>query len=764
MEIDTTKYGKIVPPTGPKNAKIVIIGEAPGATEVELGRPFCGKSGDILDKLCEASGIKRDETYITNVCKVRPPNNEFKWFRKKEQKKFLQESIEELQREVREVSPNVIICVGAEAQAAITGDRRISARRGFVDLGLLGIKTISTYHPAAILRDINLYPIALFDFKRAMRESKEREWKKEEIEIILGTDFQKTMDCLDLLLKEPIVSFDIENVSEGIDSIGLGWNPKKPKAISIPFLTPTGSFWSLEQEQKIWSKIKELLESTSVKKVAQNAFYDMWHLQTQLGIHVKNVSHDTMLAAGLINSEFPKNLWFLASMYTTHPFWEDEGGDKLNEERWRYNATDAAITLEIADKQSRELDEYGYRGFYDKLTMPLLPYLVRTSVKGVRFDTERRDQLLKETTRTIRESVKQLLEITGEGFNYRSYPQLCKYFIEGKGIQPVVDHETKRPSFADEAMETLSRKYPELKEFGLINGIRKLENKVKVLETPVGADGRIRCSYNISGTETGRLSSSEAPDRTGTNLQNIMPELRKLFLADLGCYIVKADLKQAENIMVAYMSGDPFMIQAIEEGGDLHAKIASMIFKKPVDQITKKERQLGKKIGHASNYGMRPKRLQEVAWEEEQIVITRTEAKALMEQYFNAFPRIKVWHTSIQGELSRGRVLSNPFGRTRKFLGYWGDDLFREAYAFLPQGAIADRVAESIIQLYEQVDIRLQVHDEIVFNVPEGSLQTTCQLIKQTMEAPFMINNRKVSIPVEIKYGRNWGETQELKL
>lgn len=758
-----TKYGTVVQPLGPKDAKIFICGEAPGETEIRDGKPFVGKSGQVLDKLLQASGIERRACYITNVVKTRPPKNEFKWFRTKDNRKYLEASIERLQEEIKEINPNIIFCLGAEAQAAVIGDRRISARRGFIEVyKATGSKVISTFHPSAVLRDINLYPIALFDTRRVAEESKEKTWRVKEKKIELGLEFKNTLATLEGLRKEKLIAFDIETTAEGIDAIAFGWS--SDRAISIPFLTKNGSYWNSEQELSLWKMIKELLESSTVQKAAQNAFYDMWHLQTQMGIHVKNVSHDTMLAAGLINSEFPKNLWFLASLYTNQPFWEDDSDEGLDEKRWEYNGKDAAITYEIAEKQAGELDGIGHRRFYNELTMPLLPCLVGASVKGVRFDTQARDKLLKDTNREIREKIEQLHSITGKEFNHRSYPQLCEYFAVKRGCKLIISHETKRPTFADEAMETLSRQYPDLKEFQLINEIRKAENRVTTLETPIGKDGRIRCSYNIAGTETGRLSSSEAPDRTGTNLQNITADLRRLFLPDVDCYIVKADLKQAENIMVAYMTGDPFMIKAIEDGGDLHAKIAGMIFKKPISDVTKKERQLGKKIGHASNYGMRPKRLQEVCWEEEQIVLSSKEAKGLMEAYFEAFPKIRVWHKDIQGQLSRARALSNPFGRTRHFMGYWGDDLFREAYAFLPQGAIADWVAKCIIQLDQRTDIRLQVHDEIVFNVPKGELERTCKLIKQVMETPFRLLGRSVSIPVEIKWGENWGETREFKM
>jgi DNA polymerase-1 len=198
------------------------------------------------------------------------------------------------------------------------------------------------------------------------------------------------------------------------------------------------------------------------------------------------------------------------------------------------------------------------------------------------------------------------------------------------------------------------------------------------------------------------------------------------------------------------------MIKIIEEGGDIHTKIARMVFGH--DDITKQERQLGKKIGHASNYGMGPFRLAEIVWEEEGITISKKEAEKLQGDYFAAFPRIKLWHKAVQSTLSRTRKLTNPLGRTRAFLGYWGESLFKEGYAFLPQSTIADRVNLALIELSKAgLDVRLQTHDEILVNTKKENLDKEVAMVVQSMTAPFTINEHKVSIPVEVSYGESWG-------
>lgn len=762
-------YGPRVPPQEPQGyargskVPLVIIGEAPGENEVRELRPFVGKSGELLERLLRDSGIRREDCYITNVVKYRPPKNEFKFFRKKENRSLLESSLDEVAQEVRQLDPNVVICLGNEAVAAALGDRRISARRGFVEWSnKFSCKVVATYHPAAVLRGINLYPVSLFDIRKAVREMGRKELLRETKRSV---GFVKTWpEWISLLTRLRAcgrVSFDIENVAEGIDSISFGFKDGDVYVgMAIPIMTDKGSYWSELEEREIWQGVQEILTAPHIGKVAQNAFYDMWHLRNDFGIEVAPVVHDTMIAASMINPEFDKDLWMLASMYTDVGFWEDSGSG-LNEERWWYNAQDSCVTYEIAEKQGREIDEYGIRGFFHRVPMSVLPCMVRASIKGVRFDIEGRDKQLKQASGQRSEKIKELARIAGNDFNYASPAQLIEYFT-GKGIKPVIDRKTKRPTFDADALKELGLKYPDLRELGLIKEIRDLDGVIKVIGTKLGKDGRIRCSYNVAGTETGRFSSSSAPDRTGTNLQNITKDLRKLFLPDPGCVIVKADLKQAENMMVAYMAEDPLMIDAFETGKDIHKLVAGMIFKK--EEISKDERQLGKKGGHAANYMMRPKRLKEIAFEECGLVLKLTDAKGIMEAYFKAFPMIKTWHRKIIAELGKSRTLTNPFGRTRTFLGHWGDDLFREAVAFLPQGTIADWVSQCIVAMDPILDVRMQVHDEVVFNVMEGDVDRSCRLIKETMERPFKINGRNVVIPVEIAYGPNWGECVEWKI
>ena len=744
------------------NARFIIIGEMPSEHDVKAASVFSGRGGQLLDNLLSDSGISRDSCYYTNVVSHCSPTGEFKYFRQKDNLKYLQESINNLHKTIAGSKAEGILCLGSEAASAILGDRRVSARRGFISV-VDGRKVIVTYNPGAVLKSINMYPVVLFDFKKIARHVKDSP-HIERRHAIIRPSFQQARDYLTRLGGGKGFTFDIENTDEGIDCISFADNHLE--AMSIPFVYQTGegektwinNYFTEEEENIIWADITRILEDDRIPKCAQNAFYDMWQLRMQMGIEVKGLVHDTMVAAALINSEFPKDLWFLATLYTDAPFWEDKD-DKLDAARWEYNALDSMITYEIWRKQENEIRDLNATDFFRTLPMSLLPHLVRSSYVGVRFDHAKRDTLLKETTAKLRERVERFKEIAGD-INYNSYPQLKKYFIEEKKIDPIINKETGTPTFDADALGKIYKKY-KLEEAKELITIREYETKIQFLEVKTSKDKRLRCSYNVAGTETGRLSSSEAPDRTGNNLQNWEASNRVLILPEEGCVWLKCDLSQAENRVVAYLSQDPFMIAAMESGGDIHSQIAQMIFNKKV--VSKEERQLGKKIGHASNYGMGPKRLKDICLEEMGMDITLAQAKKYQSDYFLAFPKIRMWHEQIKGTLSHYHKLTNPFGRTRRFLGYWGPDLWKEAFAFLPQSTVADCCNLAFIDLCKQgLDARLQTHDEILFNVPESEMLASAARIRYTMQRPFKIGHHNISIPVEIQWGYNWYETKEL--
>lgn len=359
--------------------------------------------------------------------------------------------------------------------------------------------------------------------------------------------------------------------------------------------------------------------------------------------------------------------------------------------------------------------------------------------------------------------------------NWKSNKQLQELIYSKMGIEPIKSRKTGRPTLDENALRKLCVKYPKFEIFKLLEEYRKLNKFYSTyLSIKIDEDKRIRTSYGF--TETGRLTSSETPFNTGGNLQNLPKqegrgkEFRELLTADEGYKLVEVDLNQAEARVVAYESGDENYMSIFETGGDVHAKNAINIF----GETDEKLRQLGKKVSHATNYGVGPRTMCEAIIKElgMEYAITERDAKKFQKAYFEAYPRVKTWHTWIKDKLKQDRTLKNYFGRQRYFLAPWGDSLFREAYAFLPQSTVADLLNTGIL-IWEALptapDILLQCHDSVLiqFNNKDDSFikdigEYKIRDIKNIFEFPIVINGREIIIPISIKIGDSWGNLKEV--
>lgn len=780
---------RVVPGEGDVRAKLMIIGEAPGEQEEREGRPFVGPSGNVLTQLLADNGITREECWIDNVMQIRPPGNDFGTFfkdkRRLEATPELEAGVQRLHKTIDEVNPEVILCMGAMALRFTCGLIGIELHRGFPErCGNRNV--IGTYHPANILRKWSAYPTARMDVGRAkeLRDKHGRQIPTPAHTLTYQPSFGQCMTYLDSILssKAP-VAFDIETAMRMIDCIGFSNSDNH--ALTIPFVQDggNGSYWSEMQEVMLWEKIREVLESRDVPKIGQNIHYEMFYLKQTRNIEVNNIYLDTMIGFNLLAPSQPKSLDYLATVYTWLPFW-GEAPKHLGPERWRYNCMDCLVTKAISEPIITDLKENRHWDFYQKLPHRLIHPLHKMSVRGVRADRDFRNRLrstYRKRTERLRRAInkvippadieaaqapiKSLKKAERGIFNPGSDTQLRNLLYDVWKLPKVWEKGTKSPKADEAALRKLidKDKGKHWKFFAYQLQFNKLDILYNgPLSAELGEDGRIRCSYNIAGTKTGRLSSSAAPDGTGTNLQNQPPAMKAMFLADEGHVMVQADLKQAENRVVAYLAQEPRMIQAFEDGVDIHRRVAAMVFRKAEADISKQERQLGKKIGHASNYGMGVDRLRDICWEEMRIKLTREEARRLLNQYFDSFPRIRMWQLEIQEQLGKNRTLINPLGRRRYFYERWGEDLFKEAYAHLPQSTIVDVMNLGILQLDAAgYDLLLQVHDATNLNQAiQESYDEAFRALAKCLEVKFTINRREIVIPIEISYGPDWANME----
>jgi uracil-DNA glycosylase family 4 len=362
---------KYVPGEGNPNAKILLLGEAPGEDEDATGRPFVGKAGQLLDTLLQGAGIDRSNVWTTNVYHWRPPSNDIERWKEIEQFVGPKEKQHEITwREITEVDPNVIVALGGVAMEFVTGHKGITKWRGSVLPALdKNHKVVSTFHPSHLLRTYGeVYEyyqryVVQLDLQKAVRQSLYKEYKPPSRVLQIARSSLDVYNYFRQYSTMPYSSIDIEVFKSNPICIGIAQS--KHHAISIPLVQK----WNNIQIStiphsdlaNIWKMVAQHLASPRYKKIGQNFKFDQERLEG-LGFKVENFYADTMLLSHTIQPEFPKSLAFLCSIYTDEPYYKDEG-KQFNPKRDRidqllqYNAKDAAVTLEVFEGQLKDLEE-----------------------------------------------------------------------------------------------------------------------------------------------------------------------------------------------------------------------------------------------------------------------------------------------------------------------------------------------------------------------------------------------------------------------
>jgi DNA polymerase-1 len=358
--------------------------------------------------------------------------------------------------------------------------------------------------------------------------------------------------------------------------------------------------------------------------------------------------------------------------------------------------------------------------------------------------------------------------------NPNSPKQLKEFFYSRMRLPEVWQSQRgeRKLSLNREALEKLDLYLHARPIIALILEARDLTKRLSVLETEVSRDGRMRTSYNIGGTNTGRWSSSSDVTGTGTNLQNITPELRRMFVADPGYKLCGIDLEQAESREVGWLCGTLFgdwrYLDACE-GGDLHTTTARLIWPglgwtggKADRDIAERNfyrefsyRDMSKKGAHGSNYLGTPWTMAR------HLKVPVALMESFHEKYFTAFPAIARWHRWVAEQIQRHGVLTTPFGRRRQFFGRPDDDAtLRKAIAFGPQSSTGDRLNLGLWRIWKhvpEVELLAQVHDALYVQYREGTDEV--ELIPRLLhlvEVELSCEQRSFVIPGEAKIGWNW--------
>lgn len=802
---------KKVPSTSSHLCNYFLVGEAPGETEVLLGAPFVGSSGQELDRMLGETGWLRSEAFITNVCKYRPEDNDiegmFTAFNPTKKLftpgPLLSEGIAELWQDLDRLRPRIVLAFGNTALWALTGHWGITDWRGSVLESRplpdgTTFKVIPTYHPAAILRKWEWRAIALHDLRRAKAEFAFPEVRPPAWDFTVRPSLQTTLLRLkDLSLRAeqgPLpLAIDLETRRGHLACCAIAWSSRE--AISIPFLAverPEG-YWSLDDECAVYWELYLLLTHPNVQCIFQNGAYDCQYFAKEFG-YIPNFVDDTMVAHHLCFRELPKALHFIASMYCAwYAFWKDDGKEwdprKTPEDQlWIYNCTDAVYTFEAMQVLRNVLVSCKQTEQYKFKMQHLQRAVLRMMLRGVRIDLNARAHMAQALTEAGVNLQNDIDYINGRPLNIRSSLQMKDLFYTQLGMPVIKNKISRQPTMDKNALAEIKKREPLLG--ALIDRITLLRSVGVFFSTfikaPLDSDGRMRCSYGISATVTDRFNSSANAFGSGTNLQNIpkgnekdedgnyeidgelidatsfeLPAIRKIFVPDSGYEIFDVDLAGADAQVVAWDADDPILKQMFREGKKIHAENAKDLFGKNAGPDGKREPyySLTKRGVHATNYVCKPPTLAK------HLNMSVHEASKFQKRWFDIHPWILAWHRRIEGELQSRRAISNIFGYHRHFFGRI-EELLPEAVAWIPQSTVAIVCNMALCQVDEnlpEVQLLLQVHDSLVGQYPIPLRDAVLPRLRQHLSVRVPYSDPLV-IPWGLKVStQSWGHVKELK-
>ncbi|NLO89512.1 MAG: DNA polymerase I [Clostridia bacterium] len=514
-------------------------------------------------------------------------------------------------------------------------------------------------------------------------------------------------------------------------------------------------------------KVLKTLQPLFVNRDLEITLYDSKKTIAVLmvkGIEINLVPDDIMIAAYLLNpSASGYDLQTLALEYLDITVVEP-GNPGLKAAYY------AGILLELKEELVNRLKIAQMESLYYDLELPLARILAKMEISGVALDREKLKEMSREFAEEIEGLSAEIYELTGEEFNINS-PKQLGYILFEKLKLPVIKRTKTGYSTDADVLEELSEHHEIAKKILHYRHLMKLKSTYldgldKLVDEKTG---RVHTTFNQTITATGRLSSSEP------NLQNIPVRLemgrkiRKLFIPkNKGWFILAADYSQIELRVMAHLSGDENLRTAFINGEDIHARTASEVFGVDIKDVDSNLRRMAKAVNFGIIYGISDFGLAR------DLDISRQEAKSYIEKYFQRYPGVKAYMKKIVMEakekgyvttlLNRRRYIPELFSKNRNVRGF-GE---RTAINTPIQGSAADIIKIAMLRLDEEIEKKglkgemvLQVHDELIFEVPKEELHETAQLIKKEMEGAY-----KLSVPlvVDVKYGDNWYDMEPCNL
>lgn len=763
--------------TGDKN------GPFGGYGGVELGK-MLGEVGIRLDSCYRTWAVKQivangGEGLIATAKKDITPHHQLHCG--KHILKFALDGLESLTREIESCKPNVIVAFGNTALFLLTGNWGISNWRGStLECNLPGLsykpKVIPTYPPSRVLVNWSWRGIVVTDLKRVMKASITRELVRPDYQFLIRPSYHQVLAILDTIQRELAkgtlpLSVDIETRSYHIACIGFSWNKREALCIPLMCVERAEGYWSLNEEAVIMFRLYQVLSHKNCQVIGQNFHYDAQYFLRYL-LYTPNTHFDTMLGQHALFGNMLKGLDFLSSMYCEfHIYWKGEGKewtpDISEDQLWEYNCKDCVITYEVWQVLTNTTKKMGMEPVQDFQQSLFYPVL-RTMNSGIRIDKALRAKFAMTLFDEIAIREQWIIDLLGHPLNPKSSKQMQELFYGQLQQKPIKNRKTGAVSCDDEALRKIAEREPILRV--LCRKISELRSLGVFLSTfvqaPLDIDGKMRCSFNIAGTETYRFASRKNAFGSGTNLQNIpkgggdedeleLPNVRDLFIPDPGYEYFDIDLAAADLRVVVWESDCKDMKQMLREGLDPYTEIAKEFYHDPT--ITKKDprRQTFKSFAHGTNYLGTAKGLAG------RLGLSIKDAEATQAWYFGRFPEIRTWQEHIKNQILTRRMVQNIFGYRCYFFDRIEHNTYNEAVAWIPQSTVAcliNRAYVNIDHYLPEVTIQLQVHDSLAgqYLIKDAERLRAGILEQAAITLPYA---DPLVIPVGIKTStRSWGD------
>lgn len=815
IRLDGDSRPRLILPRGSESPQIMFIADSASDDEFKSGYAMSGFSENQLKYLCKSSEINFKECYRTLYVKARISYN---GLNKKQLRDAFQDALdtfgwdyqEILWQEICTLKPRLIVPMGDETLSFLVGVKSIEKFRGSIlslrnDLSIIHPekgsirlpKVAPTHSPKTLAIRPELKAISQVDFNRFAKYLNSPEELDQGL-VSVADSYEKFRSYLQRYINAPFGVFDIETKFNIPVCIGICLSPKE--AVCVPLLDKSVS---KEELYLLWNGIWKIYQK--FKWVNQNIKFDILGMERLGFILNQDQFHgDTSINAGILYPEFPKNLGFLNSLYTDIPYFKDEGKDAQDREKlYIYCAKDCISTYRIYLQQQEEISELKLNNFQDEVLKCFWPY-VRMERRGLLIDDNKKTALFAKYDVIYGIQRRLLNKLINKEVNPHSPKQLGEVIYGEFKFKEKRDRQTKN-LLTDEdsllellAFEGQSKSIQVREAINSIIVCRKVKKILEYLETPVHPDGRLRTSYNLSGTDTGRSSAGKTTDfllkkvdneyflsSLGRSFHQIPKhgfkigstwygrDLRSIYVPTPGHIFVEGDLSQAEARVDCILAEDYHMLPKFDIFPGMHVLTGTWIFGRQINKKLEPDLyHFAKTVRHAGERNMQEYQLFRLV-QEVMPGMTISECEEALVKFHSNQPNIKgIFHEQIIQFVNKNSYLTSPQGRRRDFFGRESKDLYNAAISQIPQATVSDHIKFSLPRILEKFPNALFVyegHDALMCEIRKDELEEYSKIFSDVTSRP--INFRKCSlsrdfeliIPCEIVWSENsWEDMQPL--